>query len=372
MSRMMKKLRALPPVKAVRALRWRRRAYKGMVPGWIIAPAECVPGIKRAALRLWGRKTQMQDTTMDLSPETVADMAWWRVAYGFSPAEYRCYGFAEKSREERLAYFSDRESVRLSYLLNDLDAMAVFTDKWETYRRFGNYFGREVIRVTERSDPAGLSGFLRRHPAVMAKPLRGSCGKGIRWIGTGETVAVPELLRELTKDGPVVLEEAISQSAVPGAFHPASVNTVRIVTLDGELLDWSFLKTGVGGAATDNGASGGVMAGIDLHSGRVVTPGIDETGAVYARHPDTGVPFADALLPEWDALIRLCRTLAVAEPRVRLIGWDLAHTDGGWVLVEGNAQPEMIGPQAVSGKGLRAAVMEILRERGLPTAAFRG
>lgn len=372
MERWKQKLRVLPPVKAARTVRWRRRAYKGMAPGWIVAPAERVPVIKRTVLRLWDRNNQIQHTTTDVSPETAADMAWWRVAYGFSPAEYRCYGFAGKSREERLAYLSDRESVRLSYLLNDLDAMAVFSDKWETYRRFGNYFGREVLRVTERSDPAGLSGFLRRHPAVMAKPLRGSCGKGIRWIGMDETAAAPELLRALTENGPVVLEETISQSAALAAFHPASVNTVRAVTLDGELLDWSFLKTGVGGAVTDNGATGGVMAGIDQNSGRVVTPGIDETGAVYARHPDTGVPFVGTTLPEWESLTRLCETLAAAEPRVRLIGWDLAHTDGGWVLVEGNAQPEMIGPQAVSGKGLRAAVMEILRERGLPTAAFRG
>lgn len=372
MESMMKQLRALPPVKKVRAVRWRRRAYRGMVPGWLTAPAERVPAIKRTVLRLWDRKNQTQNTATGASSETAADMAWWRAAYGFSFAEYRCYGFAEKSREERLAFLSDRESVRLSYLLNDLDAMAVFSDKWETYRLFGGYYGREVIRVSELSDPGELSGFLRRHPAVAVKPLRGSCGKGIRWIGTGETAAAPELLRALTENGPVVLEEPIAQSAALAAFHPASVNTVRVVTLDGKVLPWPFLKTGRGGSFTDNGASGGVMAGIDPRTGIVATPGIDENGAIFERHPDTGVTFSGAVLPEWESLTRLCETLAAVVPPVRLIGWDMAHTDGGWVVVEGNAQPESIGPQSVSGQGMRAAVIEILHERGLPTAAFRG
>ena len=372
MESMMKQLRALPPVKAVRAVRWRRRAYRGMAPGWMIAPAERVPVIKRSALRLWGREDQIRYRDPCLSPETASDMAWCRAAYGFSSAEYRCYGFAEKSREERLAFLSDRESVCLSYLLNDLDAMGVFSDKWQTYRRFGDCYGREVILVTAQSDPGDLAGFIRRHPVATAKPVRGSCGKGIRRIDADEWGSVRELLSSLTANGPAVLEELILQSAETAAFHPGSVNTVRVVTLDGKALPWSFLRTGRGGSFTDNGACGGVMAGIDPQSGIIVTPGIDETGAVYACHPDTGVPFSGAPLPEWEALTRLCETLAAAVPQVRLIGWDMAHTDGGWVVTEGNAQPEMIGPQAVFGQGRRAAVMEILHERGLPAAAFRG
>ena len=34
-------------------------------------------------------------------------------------------------------------------------------------------------------------------------------------------------------------------------------------------------------------------------------------------------------------------------PTVKYIGWDLAYTDTGWIVIEGNGMSQMIGPQIV-------------------------
>ena len=292
-----------------------------------------------------------------LSPALREELLWYRLAYGYSRQEYFCYGFPEKTPAERRAFLSERESVLLSYRWNDLDGMTLLNDKYQTFCLYGAFFGRAAAPVRSAADGPGFLRFAAAHPVFVAKPLNGARGEGVEKIdlsATGENAAAVFL--ELLARGGVLAEEPIRQSAALARFHPASVNTVRVVTFrdknDGVSYD-CFLKTGRGGSFVDNGAAGGVLAGIDPLTGYVVTDGVDESGRRWTSHPDTGVPFRGALLPEWEALLALCRRLSAVLPAVRLTGWDLAHTENGWLLVEANGQTELIGPQAVFGRGLR-------------------
>ena len=372
-------LRSTPPVKALRVQKWQRRAFDGMPPKETVAAAQRDPALRRRLLDDYILSDPAAAEAARLSaqaagaPQTAEDMLWCRLAYGFSFSEYRCYGFAEKTLPERLTYFSDRESVLLSYRINDLDGMGLFSDKWRTYRRFSPSYGREAVCVGSAGDYGAFARFLEKHPDAIAKPAFGSCGNGVRRIDA-RSASARVLFDSLLAEGKTIVEEPIVQSAGLARFHPESVNTVRVVTFRGTggvRLLWAFLKTGRGGSFTDNGASGGIMAGVDLIGGRVCTAGVDEAGRRYAVHPDSGAPFDGFALPEWRSLADLCVSLAAEAPEVRMIGWDAAHTDGGWVIVEGNAQSELIGPQAVFGRGLRREIMSLLRELRLPTDKYR-
>ena len=351
---------SFPPVKALRQFRWRAHAVSGLLPKALVAACERHPSLARLVRGLTGIGGD--------------EARWYRAAYGFTENEFCCYGFSGLTPEERLNFLSDRESVLLSYLVNDLDAMRVFSDKRQTYLQFREAYGREALFVASPEDRGALECFLRRHPVCTVKPVVGACGKGIRQIDASSCSDVQLLFDSLPEKGSMLLEETIRQSGEMASFHPASVNTVRVVTFvsDGKpALLWAFLKTGRGGSFTDNGASGGIMAGIDLCGGRVVTSGVDEAGTRYARHPDTGVPFVGFAVPEWDDLRRRCESLASILPQVRLVGWDMAHTASGWIVVEGNAQPEMIGPQATFGKGMRRDVLALLQKERISVNAFR-
>jgi hypothetical protein len=49
----------------------------------------------------------------------------------------------------------------------------------------------------------------------------------------------------------------------------------------------------------------------------------------------------------------MVKSLASEISEMHCVGWDLSLTDKGWVLVEGNARPQVVAVQTFSGKGYR-------------------
>jgi hypothetical protein len=125
------------------------------------------------------------------------------------------------------------------------------------------------------------------------------------------------------------------------------VQTVRLVTYvdrRGEAgLYLALLKVIVGDNPIDNfcsGRTGNISCPVDLERGILgaavgVSP--DRLGIVrHDRHPTTGSVFAGTPLPWWREACQLVREAALRFLPVRTIGWDVALTGAGPVIVEGN------------------------------------
>ena len=119
---------------------------------------------------------------------------------------------------------------------------------------------------------------------------------------------------------------------------------------------------GRNGSFVDNGGAGGLLIGIDKESGMLVTDGRDEFSNAFERHPDTGLCFKGYQLPEWENLLTLAKNISAKEELIPYIGWDFAHTERGWVVVEGNASGQLIGPQIVTQTGSRKRILELLQD----------
>ena len=52
-------------------------------------------------------------------------------------------------------------------------------------------------------------------------------------------------------------------------------------------------------------------------------------------------------------------------PTYGIIGWDLAHTDNGWVIVEGNHFGQFVGPQSTRGCGIKDEVLALMSDMNL-------
>lgn len=129
-----------------------------------------------------------------------------------------------------------------------------------------------------------------------------------------------------------------------GKLHPQSVNTLRIPTINfGDHIEifHPFLRIGKGSSFVDNAGAGGIGATIDVYSGKIKSAG-DEEGNYYLRHPDTGVQLIDFKIPYWEDAIAMAKELASLVPDVKYVGWDLALTYKGWVLVEGNEDGQFV------------------------------
>ena len=79
------------------------------------------------------------------------------------------------------------------------------------------------------------------------------------------------------------------------------------------------------------------------------------------RHPDSGVRFRDFLVPQWPMLREAAKHAAAAFPEFRTVGWDVALTPDGPVILEGNWHYDPDGPQITLDRGIKSQVRNLFR-----------
>ncbi|HEU4630185.1 MAG TPA: sugar-transfer associated ATP-grasp domain-containing protein [Gemmatimonadaceae bacterium] len=159
---------------------------------------------------------------------------------------------------------------------------------------------------------------------------------------------------------PVLLQRALENHPDVAALTNGALATVRVVTLralSGAISLFSATyRMPTGGAVIDAFSHGGMAAPVDTETGQLGPAGtlrMAATGVAADTHPDTGARITGVRLPDWDAVVALVlRAHAVVPGLVPLIGWDVALTADGPVLIEGNVPPS-------------SALMQVPRRRPL-------
>ncbi len=251
------------------------------------------------------------------------------------------------------------------YQMNDIIDMDIFFDKYRTYEKFRKYYKREAVCLGRDKDKKAFLEFVHRHPVFVLKDVGLSRGKSVTLVDIRDVGLSPEdYFDSIITRGKHIAEEKVVQSDEMARLNPSSVNTIRCITFfnKGKVqIGPCFLKVGQGSSFVDNGGAGGILVGIDITTGILNTNGYDEFLTEYAMHPDTKTTFMGYQLPEWEAMLELAKELAEKMPTVRYIGWDLAHTNQGWVVIEGNCSGQMIGPQIVYQRGFKDEIRALLK-----------
>lgn len=181
----------------------------------------------------------------------------------------------------------------------------------------------------------------------IAKPIEGTRGHGIFKIYKQNSESEIKALYEKCKQENILLEECIHAHPAIEAFHPASLNTIRVVTVSNEndcTIFGALLRMGAGDSFIDNTHSGGVFASIDVETGVIDTDGIDSMGNHYVCHPDTGLPIKGFEIPYWDRIIETCKQASHVMPKTLFAGWDVCLREDGTVeFIEGNHAPDFDG-----------------------------
>lgn len=290
------------------------------------------------------------------------DILFCFFAYGFNPDEYLSYGLKAANLEKRLSYISSRDTNIIVYSLNDIVDIDLFYDKWKTYERFAEYYQRSAMLIDKESDYAAFARFIQAHPKFVKKAVRLSKGQSVALVDATGVDDSSALFAELLEGGRTILEEPIVQSNLMSKLNETSVNTVRCITLktnEGVEVLYTFLKVGRKGSFVDNGGAGGLLVGIDKETGMLITDARDEFANAYPSHPDHGYDFKGLKLPEWDGLIELTKSISAGISGISYIGWDFAHTEHGWIVVEGNGGSQLIGPQIVFQEGIKQHFLDI-------------
>ena len=287
------------------------------------------------------------------------------VRYGWNLDEYFMFRFSRLSHKGRQEFVSETQREYLCKTVNPQAMHRIFTNKGETYRHFLKYYQRDACAVEDWGrDEDSFAKFVEKHDKYLIKPLNGAMGSGVRLIQGKSMEEMKQLLESKYPSG-FLAEELIQQNGKMAVLHPSSVNTIRIATFrigDEVQIIQPFVRMGRGEDIVDNAAQGGIFATIDIETG-IITETSDELGNKYVVHPETGVPIVGYAIPEWEEALALAKELSGVMPECRFVGWDLAYTDGGWVVVEGNSKAQFICFQIATQRGYRKKLEEIL---GLP------
>lgn len=291
------------------------------------------------------------------------DMIYCLHRFGVSFLDYFVYKFYEKNYIGRSKF----NNLKLQYgycdLVNTPIIRDIFEDKGALYKRLKAYYKRDLVVVYGEHEISDLHKFLDKHNSFIFKPLKGYSGIGIKIIkeykGTTE-----EFYNDNISFGAFVVEELIHQAHEMALIHKDSVNTVRLSSfkIDNDVvIIGGALRMGTGGANVDNAGSGGIYATIDVEHGFVCSLARDKVnGYTYSVHPDTKCKLVGFELPKWDQAINLIKELAHVIEGATVISWDLAYTDKGWVIVEGNdvGDPNLL--QAPLQVGVKYKYIELL------------
>ncbi len=135
----------------------------------------------------------------------------------------------------------------------------------------------------------------------------------------------------------------------------ATVRILTIATPDGPIAFRAGWKLPAGGSIADNyWRPGNMLAGLDFRSGRIqrVTTGVGFEMKDVLRHPDSGAELIGLAVPDWEQMKATVVEGAKVLRHFGIIGWDIAATDEGPVIVEANETPDFSLVQIADRRGL--------------------
>ena len=273
------------------------------------------------------------------------------VKYRWDFDECVMYHYAELTDSERKAFVPEYEKNIFCDRVNDSRQAKIFDSKWKSYCHFKDYYHRDCVRVEDTDE---LQHFFKKHQDFIVKPDSAACGRGITVFHARDDGEAYSLIDKYLIRGGHIAEELIVNDPIMQSLHPSSLNTVRIPTVrydDRVEVIHPFLRVGRGSSVVDNAGSGGIMGNIDAATGQVYAAA-DELGREYKTHPDTGVSLIGFTIPKWQEALMLVKQMAQVIPSVRYVGWDVALTPNGWVMIEGNDKGQFVW-QVADRKGFR-------------------
>lgn len=298
----------------------------------------------------------------------LCEMLGWMIKNRDFNKYYYLYGFDVKGSDiDESSYQNNSSFMRLRNRSNrigmDINQVPLLRDKFLFYK-YVSSFGLpvpEVFAVYQGGEwydnamkPINISSIQNRSDYFF-KGINGQCGDYVHHIESFDQ------LRELLTDDTgidAIAQEKVIQHHEMERLNPCAVNTIRIVTIleNGKPSVFrALLRIGTAGTSEkDNTSQGGIALGIH-EDGSLFDSGIrkPQFGGIIGEHPDTHVKFSDFVIPYYREAVALALRAHSIFYQTKSIGWDIAISESGPVIIEGNDDWELQSFQAIYG-GMRS------------------
>lgn len=216
----------------------------------------------------------------------------------------------------------------------------IFLNKNEFNEKFKKYLNREYI-ILNGNNKDEFNKFLKGKKVIFCKPTSGTHGDSMEKIVISEFKG--DLYDYLYNKNLILVEEVVIQCEEMNKLYPYAINTVRIITVhkyEGEVLVVAaYQRIGNHGYIVDNYNGGGMVVPINEKTGIIEYPAVDKRKQIYYKHPMTDTPIVGFKVPKFSSAVNLAKKAAKVIDEIRYVGWDIAITDKGPVIIEGNEYP---------------------------------
>lgn len=272
---------------------------------------------------------------------TELDILYCLCKYSASPNNYLKFAFYNLNSKQRATYVTYGVSRKMIQKFNNPNDIHIFEDKLEFAEAFNDMYCRDYMD-TSKMTFEDFRTFCEHKEKCILKPIGGSQGADIKVLHLSDA-DLSQIYSEITEKYACgyMLEEWIEQHRVLSEIYPNAVNCLRIITVyDGKLTD--FLTGGVTFSLDSeiaNGSKPSIVAPVDFETGILYKPAATFGSPLYTNHPTTGARILGVQLPFWEETVNMLKRASERVPSVGYIGWDVALTPNGPILIEGNTTP---------------------------------
>lgn len=285
--------------------------------------------------------------------------------YNISILDYFYFGFFEKRRNERKTWAGTGYMYEYQLGMNPKGAREILEDKILFLNSFKDFIRREYFSLNEvEGDLKHVADMLSNSSGrVVLKNSHGQVGAEVEVISCHD-YRPQSLIEYMKKKNYNLVEEYVIQHKSLMELSPTGLNTIRIFT------QLHKGKVGILGARlrisvnspVDNMGAGNLAASVDIETGVVNGPGVysDITKEDQEIHPITKRFIKGFSIPFWKDTVNLVERAALHRPENKSIGWDIAITEIGPELIEGNHNWCKLLWQLPVKQGLKAELQQYM------------
>lgn len=270
--------------------------------------------------------------------------------YGFCLSDYLNYKLYNKNGKDRKKYVSTKTENKFYETVSPSAYKQRYTIKPNFLEDFKEYTKRDFI-VPKEGNYEEFVDFLKRHEVFMSKPYDGLGGADVKKEYTKDIQNKEEYFKNAIQNR-IFLEELVMQHPDMNKLCSKSVNTMRIMTFNDHgnpRIIWMGLRVGNGINSIDNFHAKGMAVNIDYDTGKLIGNAVDKDLNEYTEHPVTHVTFNNFQLPYFNEAKNMVLNASLKSDKILVVGWDVAISDKGPVIIEGNRRPGFDIVQVLSG-----------------------
>lgn len=185
--------------------------------------------------------------------------------------------------------------------------------------------------------------------SLFLKPHGELGGKGCFILNTENLESIlTDIGPNLLKDS-FIHQELVVQHPDINKIYEHSLNTIRFETYidqkNKKHIRTCYIRFGADGNFVDNSSSGGIGVPVNIENGRLYEKGFRRAkglkkAGIYTKHPSSSLLFSDFTVPFFEEAKQLVFECMKFVPD-RYVGWDIAISTTGPVLIEGNGAPRL-------------------------------